>query len=46
MIIYSLQSAMFVYTQHINCTAGTAIYKDSLYGNLYVIPICYAESGI
>ena len=27
-------------------TAGTAIYKDSLYGNLYVIPICYVESGI
>ena len=27
-------------------TAGTAIYEDSLYGNLYVIPICYVESGI
>jgi hypothetical protein len=27
-------------------TAGTAIYKDFLYGNLYVIPICYVESGI
>jgi hypothetical protein len=27
-------------------TAGTAIYKDSLYGNLYVIPICYVKSGI
>ena len=27
-------------------TAGTTIYGDSLYGNLYVIPICYVELGI
>jgi hypothetical protein len=27
-------------------TVGTTIYGDSLYGNLYVIPICYVESGI
>ena len=27
-------------------TAGTTIYGDSLYGNLYVIPVCYVELGI
>jgi len=29
-----------------NYTAGIAIYKDNLYGILYVIPMCYVESGI
>jgi hypothetical protein len=27
-------------------TAGTMIYGDFLYGNLYAIPICYVELGI
>ena len=31
---------------HVYYTVGTAIYKGSLYGNLYVIPIYYVESGI
>jgi len=26
--------------------ARTVIYEDSLYGNLYVIQICYVGSGI
>jgi hypothetical protein len=33
-------------TQADHYTAGTTVYGDSLYGNLYVIPICYVELGI
>ena len=43
----TIQNGVMLPVLHISAvTAGTMIYGDSLYGNLYVIPICYVELGI
>ena len=38
-----ITKSIVLYAQSMKVTnmAGTVIYEDSLYGNLYVIPICH-----